>query len=694
MDPSATWALHSELVQTGIEFDPGQDPHDGLHSGLTSFEAARFRDGMPCWVHVLAAEPRSEVWARLNELSDPAHVSQAGRDLLWDIRLLPTTLPLTVVLEERAVAPAILLADEVSDRPRDWADLMIRLMPVCDALARLASPERSTMAVTHGDVRVDDLYYETTTGQVRLGGFVRGALRPRVGEVSSGTETLPDTAALIDVLTLLATPPDDAIASCRAAVQSLGGQPYAAALALKEAFRNASQQRQAVVVDTDVQFSLYRPRAIQPGRWHSVLAFAHKTELVRDEFGAVVDPVTQVEAQAAALLASENTPYSSVRTDSGTALGRGADLTFELWLQQAEVNPPRAHLRWQEAIHRVEFRVRTMTAPAGARLAGGLRVFSGHLLIGETRFALEVSVASLDTATTPDEPTEAEAVRRYRKIFASYSHRDADVVAAVRRFSEVTGDRYMVDADTLRSGEAWSDRLSELIEAADVFQLFWSENSMRSPHVRREWEHALSLGREHFVRPVYWEQPFPEDRERGLPPETLLMLHFSSLSPVPMTRPGSGVWGAQLESLTFTFCGTCGEKVPLDMQFCWNCGNYLRSAHQPPAPDLGPAEMWATTSEADPDSADTWLDTPRTATTQAHDLPASAPTSRPPPPPPTASSTSARPTAPSPAVYSASAEYKSREPGPPAPRRRARWPVAAGIVAVVVLIIVVSLIVK
>ena len=38
-------------------------------------------------------------------------------------------------------------------------------------------------------------------------------------------------------------------------------------------------------------------------------------------------------------------------------------------------------------------------------------------------------------------------------------------------------------------------RLLELIDEADIFQLFWSSNSMRSEYVRREWEHALALGR-------------------------------------------------------------------------------------------------------------------------------------------------------------------------------------------------------
>jgi serine/threonine protein kinase len=61
---------------------------------------------------------------------------------------------------------------------------------------------------------------------------------------------------------------------------------------------------------------------------------------------------------------------------------------------------------------------------------------------------------------------------------------------------------------------------------ADVFQLFWSRYSMRSLHCRQEWEHALALGRPSFVRPLYWEDPLPEDSGQGLPPAALRALHF------------------------------------------------------------------------------------------------------------------------------------------------------------------------
>jgi hypothetical protein len=85
------------------------------------------------------------------------------------------------------------------------------------------------------------------------------------------------------------------------------------------------------------------------------------------------------------------------------------------------------------------------------------------------------------------------------------------------------GFGYLRDVMTLRSGQVWKKELLEKIEEADVFQLFWSEKSKASEYVRMEWEHALSLNRPQFVRPVFWETPMPA------PPDALGSLHFASI---------------------------------------------------------------------------------------------------------------------------------------------------------------------
>ena len=123
------------------------------------------------------------------------------------------------------------------------------------------------------------------------------------------------------------------------------------------------------------------------------------------------------------------------------------------------------------------------------------------------------------------EQSISQVVNPYRRLFASYSHKDQAIVRQFENYAKGVGDRYVRDVLDLRAGEVWNTRLCELIESADVFQLFWSRNSMDSPFVRQEWEHALRIPKPDFVRPVYWEQPFPT--REGLPPEGLARLHFA-----------------------------------------------------------------------------------------------------------------------------------------------------------------------
>ena len=111
----------------------------------------------------------------------------------------------------------------------------------------------------------------------------------------------------------------------------------------------------------------------------------------------------------------------------------------------------------------------------------------------------------------------------YRKIFVSYSHKDTFVVEQIEKAIASLGDKTLRDVNDLRSGEKWNPRLLELINQADIFQLFWSNNSKQSKHVEQEWRYAVDLEREHFIRPVYWEEPMPPA------PNELAHIHFAKI---------------------------------------------------------------------------------------------------------------------------------------------------------------------
>lgn len=291
----------------------------------------------------------------------------------------------------------------------------------------------------------------------------------------------------------------------------------------------------ALPVHEDVQLTVYRPRAVEPLKWYPLLAFAHLSELPADAAPDEPDPVEEVEAQAQRLLGDLAQGYGDVKQDSRHAVPHEAEITFLPEIPGFEVNPPRRTFLWLESVHREEFRIRARPEVDGTLVRGRMTVFWGSILLAEVNLGIRVDSRLAGTSAQP--PPERAASQPFRGIFPSYSHRDAGIVEEFERYARTLGDRYLRDVHELRAGEVWNDRLKDLIRQADVFQLFWSWNAMQSPYVEEEWRYALSLGRPHFVRPTYWEDPLPELPERSLPPEELRRLHFQLLSKGTALRP-------------------------------------------------------------------------------------------------------------------------------------------------------------
>ncbi|MBM4025646.1 MAG: TIR domain-containing protein [Planctomycetes bacterium] len=290
----------------------------------------------------------------------------------------------------------------------------------------------------------------------------------------------------------------------------------------------------------DVQFTVFRPQVIAPEKWYSLLAFAHLRERRPDAPADEPDPLQEVHRQACRVLGEEMQGYRLVTQDSTEAIPVEEELTFLPEIPGIEFNPPRAVFLWIESVHRQDFRLRATLAMDGQTARGRISVLFGMRIIADV--PLVIRVDSQFRCPGGAAPIETVTARPYRKVFASYSHEDVDIVDEFERIITACGDQYLRDSLTLRAGEVWSDRLSEMIREADVFQLFWSRNSMVSTFVRQEWEHALSLNRQHFLRPIYWEEPFPENRALCLPPDALRRLHFQNL------RRPRGQAGAQLSS--------------------------------------------------------------------------------------------------------------------------------------------------
>ena len=257
------------------------------------------------------------------------------------------------------------------------------------------------------------------------------------------------------------------------------------------------------------QFSAYYPKRLSLGTWTTVLVYAYVPKVVE-----------LVKADARQRIGGDLDQYDDAHSEP-TPISRGAEIIVVPFIPGCQFNPPKATLLWLEDWHRLEFRVQPLAErEPGASLDGWIAFYVGPILIGVITLSTAVAGSS-DGAT--DVLCNWASTSPYQAIFVSYSHEDASVVNRLEKAYTVLGMSYLRDIRILRSGQQWNATLLKKIEEADIFQLCWSYKAKSSMNVEKEWRHAISQKREHFIRPVFWEQPMPE------PPTELEAIHFAYL---------------------------------------------------------------------------------------------------------------------------------------------------------------------
>ena len=114
------------------------------------------------------------------------------------------------------------------------------------------------------------------------------------------------------------------------------------------------------ILDENVQFTIYRPKVVQPAVWYPLLAFAHLTEKPLDAPDDALDPLEAVRRQAEGILGPQVKEFKQTTQDSLAAVPRSGELTMVPDVPGIEFNPPRSFL-WNEPVHR-EFRLRELAA--------------------------------------------------------------------------------------------------------------------------------------------------------------------------------------------------------------------------------------------------------------------------------------------------------------------------------------------
>jgi hypothetical protein len=253
--------------------------------------------------------------------------------------------------------------------------------------------------------------------------------------------------------------------------------------------RTQLQQQQVI-------FTGYYPRDVATQMWERMLVF-----LALD----TAEAAAEVASVAAELLQSRRDEYRHASAPSQASVRRGARLTIVPSLPGFRVDPAAVTADWGGETQCYEFRLRAEQAQPDRAVNGVVQIFEGPLLRGEVPVAIFVQAQRHMAASAAALAVNVRSAA-YRNTFPSYSRKDEPLVRAFELVVEATGDRYLRDVRTLRAGEEWAPRLLELIDQADVFQLFWSQAAAESHQVEREWRYALTLAptRPNFIRPVYW----------------------------------------------------------------------------------------------------------------------------------------------------------------------------------------------
>jgi formylglycine-generating enzyme required for sulfatase activity/serine/threonine protein kinase len=331
-----------------------------------------------------------------------------------------------------------------------------------------------------------------------------------------------------------------------------------AALANTVPNRPETEESKPLYVDTDVQFTVYAPLKIKPEKIYTLLAFAHLSKRRDDAAADERDPIEEMRDQAARILADQRADYHDVKKPSSQPIPRGGDLTFVPMVPGINFSPTRRTFTWRKSVHREEFDMWAEPDFDGQTLTGRMTVFLGSVIISEVPLTITVdsrAVASEERISLD----AAQSARRVRQVFASYSQKDEPVVAELANLAPLYGSRFLLDRTHLEPGEDRREGLQRLIREADVFQLFWSNNSMRSTDTVSEIKYAATLGRPGFILPTYWEDPLPRDLAAGLPPAEIEHLNFYRIYPGAVSQ---AAFGGTRVTAGATAVGSSSESSP------------------------------------------------------------------------------------------------------------------------------------
>ncbi|MFC1959799.1 Clp protease N-terminal domain-containing protein [Chloroflexota bacterium] len=249
-----------------------------------------------------------------------------------------------------------------------------------------------------------------------------------------------------------------------------------------------------------VQFAAYYGRDVNPGAWTALQAYVFTRAALEEVAG-------DAQRRLAAVL-------DAPAKDNHSRASAGPLVTAVPYLPGFQFDPFSSQVLFQDAWQRFDFRMRATGVTPYEPQQGFITFYIEGIVVADVPLTVTVDPGG------SGQRASSGPVNPYESIYCSYSPDDSGIAVRVENVYKMLGGDFMRAVTGLRDSADRSDDWLALVEAADVFQLFWSEQASTSSLVEQEWRRALQVKRDRFIRPVFWTQPIPN------PPPELMRLPF------------------------------------------------------------------------------------------------------------------------------------------------------------------------
>eukprot|EP00935_MAST-01C_sp_MAST-1C-sp1_P000589 g589.t1 len=257
----------------------------------------------------------------------------------------------------------------------------------------------------------------------------------------------------------------------------------------------------------NVGFTSYTKKEVVSGAWEKCVVYMHtleSTELVRNALRRVAGAEVNEDAED--------------DDDEDGRIPTGSQICIVPNIHGVRANPKSITMTWEKPWHALEFELKAAARPYTGDADGGPQIAAGTidvicdgLWIGAAPVS-QLVVKPIEPGDDSDQSNRSSAndgdiydfmrttSTSFGSVAVSYSDADQPIVQAIQQLMQKNFANLKVKLHPLQKAH---------IDAADMYQLCWSDSSKHQAAVEKEWKHALATKPADRIRVTYWQQPRP-----------------------------------------------------------------------------------------------------------------------------------------------------------------------------------------